>query len=104
MDDDLARFCCQNPACADYGKFHVESLCFRSIADRRRDIPPLNLARGRAWNRVDDVELFGPLEIRQPFLAERQQLGFRGRPILLQDHGAKVRFRNLWIVPKKDAK
>jgi transposase-like protein len=30
MDDDLARFCCQNPACTDYGKRGLGNLrvCF----------------------------------------------------------------------------
>ena len=38
MDDDLARFCCQNPACADYGKRGHRNLtvCMRYGKHRRR--------------------------------------------------------------------
>jgi hypothetical protein len=49
------------------------------------------------WNGVkvhDDVEIKDKTGAGKP---EGPEPG----PILLQDHGAPVRFRNLWIVPKK---
>ena len=38
MDDDLACFCCQNPACPDHGKRDAGNLrvCFRYGPQRRR--------------------------------------------------------------------
>ena len=38
--DDLGRFCCQNPACADYGKRGLDNLrvCFRYGAEPQRRV------------------------------------------------------------------
>lgn len=49
------------------------------------------------WNGVkvhDDYEIKNKTGAGKPEGAEPG-------PILLQDHGAKVKFRNLWIIPKK---
>ena len=52
------------------------------------------------WN---GVKVHDDYEIKDKTGAGKAE-GAEPGPILLQDHGAKVRFRNLWILPKKDAK
>ena len=46
--------------------------------ERLRDDAALDLARGRARDGVGDVNLLRTLEVGQPLLAERQQLGLGG--------------------------
>jgi len=49
------------------------------------------------WN---GVKVHDDYEIKDKTGAGKPE-GPEAGPILLQDHGAKVRFRNLWILPKK---
>ena len=57
--------------------------------ERLRHDAPLDLAGGRARNRVGDVNLLRTLEVGQPLLAEGQQVGFASRRRRAQDDGRR---------------
>jgi hypothetical protein len=88
--------------CKKPGQWQIYDITFRAARFAKENGHPKKTKNARVTVLHNGVVIHGDVEIPHKTGAGQPE-GAEARPILLQDHGDRVRFRNMWIVPLDEA-